>query len=193
MSNKDLDDCRQIMQSVINEMSHRSLFFNGVLNGGFFLTKDGIRFMEFNGRFGDPEGLNILSIFDGSFAGLICILWHKSLAEDRVQFVEQASVIKYLVAHEYPAPSPQTQDFTVDTDAIKKAGCKVFFASAEKRNNEHSYCTLKTSRVVAIGAVANSITDASDRVNAAIDAHVTGNLEFRRDIGSQGYIDSLKV
>ena len=56
-SDKDLDDCKSIMKKIIDEMKSRSLFFNGILNGGFFKTKNGIKFMEFNGRFGDPETL----------------------------------------------------------------------------------------------------------------------------------------
>ncbi len=101
MSDKDLDDCRFIMQKIINEMRSKDLFFNGVINGGFFKTQNGIKFMEFNGRFGDPEGLNILSILEGSFSELLIHIWNKTLSEDVVSFIKKASVTKYLVAKEY--------------------------------------------------------------------------------------------
>ena len=45
MSDKDLDDCKIIMERIIQEMNNRDLFFNGVLNSGFFKTKDGIKFL----------------------------------------------------------------------------------------------------------------------------------------------------
>ena len=63
--------------------------------------------MEFNGRFGDPEGMNILTILKSSFAELLISLWDQTLAEDKVRFIDLASVIKYLVASEYPEKSPR--------------------------------------------------------------------------------------
>jgi len=36
--------------------------YKGVLYGGFMVTRDGIRLIEYNARFGDPEALNVLSL-----------------------------------------------------------------------------------------------------------------------------------
>lgn len=191
MTDKDLADCEYVMQSVINEMRERGLFFNGVLNGGFFITKNGIKFMEFNGRFGDPEGLNILSILKSPLSQLIKDLWHKTLAEKSVDFIKKASVVKYLVAHEYPGASKEVIDFSVDKEGIEKSGLNVFFASAVKKDNQN-YSTLKTSRVVAIGATEDTIEEASKKINHSIDNYITGNLDYRKDIGSKKNIDKLK-
>lgn len=190
MSERDLSDCAHIMKSVINEMKNAGLFFNGVLNGGFFITKHGIKFMEFNGRFGDPEGLNILSIIKSPFSKLIKDLWHQTLSESSVEFIHKASVIKYLVAKAYPEASQEVIDFTVDEENIKKLGVNLFFASAVKKDNQH-YETLKTSRVVAVGAVSNTIEEASQQINFAIDNHIKGNLEYRKDIGSSDNLAKL--
>ncbi len=191
MTDKDLADCEYVMQSVINEMRERGLFFNGVLNGGFFITKNGIKFMEFNGRFGDPEGLNILSILKSPLSQLIKDLWHKTLAEKSMDFIKKASVVKYLVAHEYPGASKEVIDFSVDKEGIEKSGLNVFFASAVKKDNQN-YSTLKTSRVVAIGATEDTIEEASKKINHSIDNYITGNLDYRKDIGSKKNIDKLK-
>ena len=37
------------------------------MNSGFFATADGVKVIEFNARFGDPECMNIMSLFDGSW------------------------------------------------------------------------------------------------------------------------------
>lgn len=190
MSNTDLSDCEHIIQSVINEIKARDMFFNGVLNGGFFKTKSGIKFMEFNGRFGDPEGLNILSILESPLSSLIKDLWHGTLSESSVSFAKKASVIKYLVAPEYPEASQNTISFSLDKEKIEGLGLSVFFASAVKKDHQH-YDTLKTSRVVAIGCLADSIEKASEEINDAIDTCITGNLDFRRDIGSKENLSKL--
>jgi phosphoribosylamine--glycine ligase len=133
MTEKDLSDCQYVMQSVIDEMREKDLFFNGVLNGGFFVTKDGIKFMEFNGRFGDPEGLNILSVLQSPFSQLIRDMWHKTLSEQRVAFVKRASVVKYLVAREYPEASKEVIRFSLDKEKIEELGLDVFFCFSDKK------------------------------------------------------------
>ena len=195
MSDKDLDDCKCIMQKIIDEMKRDGLFFNGVLNGGFFKTKHGIKFMEFNGRFGDPEGLNVLSIIDGSFSELLVHIWNKTLSEDVISFVNKASVVKYLVAKEYPEQSDEVTSFTINEEAIANLGIKIFFASCIK-TGIHQYETLKKSRVCAFSTISDTIEEASLLINNAIDTHVIparkGALEYRRDIGTQKNLDKLK-
>ncbi len=195
MNDKDLDDCIYIMQKIIDEMRSENLFFNGVLNGGFFKTKYGIKFMEFNGRFGDPEGLSILSILKGSFSELLIHIWNKTLSEDVVSFVKKASVVKYLVAKEYPDSSDSVTSFSIDEDAITQKEIKIFFASCV-RTGTHQYETLKKSRVCAFSMVAEDIKTASLMINEAINSHISytgeGQLEYRQDIGSQKSLDKLK-
>lgn len=192
MSDKDLEDCRIIMQRIIDEMSDRKLFFNGVLNGGFFKTKDGIKFMEFNGRFGDPEGLNILSLIEGSFSDLLIHLWNKTLSDDAVSFTPQASVIKYLVAKEYPLPSDEEIVFQLDTDICKRNKVEVLFAACEHRKN-NEYVTLKKSRVVAFIALAKTVEEASEIINTTIAEAFSGNLEYRSDVGSSESLAKLNA
>ena len=190
MDNSDLEDCRTIMQKIIDAMRREGLLFTGVLNGGFFKTRRGIKFMEFNGRFGDPEGLNILSIFEKSFANMIKDMWHKTLSQDSVQFIKKASVIKYLVAKEYPDESDHVTSFKIDENAIKAMNVNIFVASAIKVS-EDQYETLRKSRVIALGAVAEKIEDASNLINQAIEQFIHGDLEYRQDIGSKESLNKL--
>jgi phosphoribosylamine--glycine ligase len=190
MNDKDLQDCRDIMQKIIDAMRNEGLSFNGVLNGGFFKTKGGIQFMEFNGRFGDPEGLNILSILESSFADMIRSMWHKTLSSDKVIFMQKASVIKYLVAKEYPLASNEATQFSMDKKAINELGVNIIFASSIKTAN-NQYQTLKKSRAIAFGTVANTIEEAGERVNQAIEKFVDADLEYRKDIGSSENLKTL--
>lgn len=190
LSENDLDDCKGIMQKILDEMRSKGLLFNGVINGGFFKTRDGIRFMEFNGRFGDPEVLNILSVLDGSFSELLEKISNKTLSDGAVSFLKKASVVKYLVAREYPGEGEPTS-FTIDEQAINNLGIETFFASCV-RIDKNTYKTLKSSRVVALVAISDSVEEASLLVNAAIDAHIKGKLEYRRDIGSKKSLEKLE-
>ena len=191
MTDDDLENCKFIMQKIIDEIRHRDYFFNGVLNGGFFKTKDGIKFMEFNGRFGDPEGLNILSILEGSFSELLIHIWNKTLSDNVISFIKKASVTKYLVAKEYPNESQETSSFFIDEKQINQLGVKIYFGSCVQ-TGQHEYQTLKKSRVVAFSSISDVISDASDIINYVIDTHVSGSLEYRRDIGAKKSLQKLE-
>ncbi len=188
MDDDDLEVCQKIMQKVIDQMAQDQLVFNGVLNGGFFKTTSGIKFMEFNGRFGDPEGLNILSLLNESFSELVQKLWYKTLKD--IAFLDQASVVKYLVAKEYPNPSPTETHYKMAIESIKQDGVETFFSSSEKLTDS-TYTTLKKSRVVALVAIADDIETASNKVNQAIEQHIEGTLEYRPDIGLN--LESLRL
>ena len=191
MTQKDLDDCRTMMERVIDAMRKKGTPFTGVLNGGFFKTKSGIKFMEWNGRFGDPESLNILSILEGSFSKLLKDIWDKTLSNDTIKFAGKASVIKYMVAKEYPDSSRAPIPFLIDEDSVNALGVNLFFASCVQ-TGPHRYETLKTSRVVAFGALGDTIGDASKLVDKAIKDYFRGDLEYRHDIGTQEYVAKLR-
>ncbi len=49
MTHNDLEACKSVMERILKEMRNLGLRFTGVLNGGFFLTRDGIKFMSLTG------------------------------------------------------------------------------------------------------------------------------------------------
>ena len=190
MTDEDFNNCENIMQRIIDDMRSRGLLFKGVINGGFFKTSHGIKFMEFNSRFGDPEALNIMNVLDGSFSKIIVSLWDGTLSKD-IAFAKKASVVKYLVAPEYPSASKDSTVFKVDRQALKQMGVKMYLASCIKK--EERYETLKKSRAVAFVAVSDTIENASLLVDEAIDSHVEApGLEYRRDIGSKTNLEKLQ-
>ena len=136
LSDSDLEDCQTIMQRVIDDMRARGLGFTGVLNGGFFKTADGIRFMEFNSRFGDPECLNIMSVLETPLSEVLARMWDGTLSGSTVSFADKASVCKYLVAREYPSASPDASCFEVDDDSVSRLGVTAYYASCVRAVND---------------------------------------------------------
>ncbi|MGB0884365.1 MAG: phosphoribosylamine--glycine ligase [Flavobacteriales bacterium] len=192
MTDADLESCRDILQRVIDEMRARNLVFNGVLNGGFFKTADGIKFMEFNSRFGDPEGLNVLSVLESSFAELIKSMYYKTLKDSEVKFANKASVIKYIVAKDYPKHSAETTVFELNPETYKAEGVDIIFGSCE-RVEGHQYTSLKKSRVLAFCACADDIETASERINQSIESHFKTNLDYRKDVASTESLQKLEA
>lgn len=191
LNQDDLNDCYKILQATIDALTAKGLHYNGVLYGGFFLTADGIKFIEFNSRFGDPEGINICSLLESSFSQMLIDIYHQRLNPDSVKFAKKASVVKYLVSRDYPNKGPEIE-FTLPANSIKENGGLVHFSAAKKIASENKYKTVSVSRVVAITAIGDSIELAANKVNDLIINYYTdGKLDYRRDIASKDELNKL--
>jgi phosphoribosylamine---glycine ligase len=192
MTQRDYDECLCVIQMVLKALAADGRLFNGVLNTGFFLTEQGLRVMEFNSRFGDPEVMNILGVLDSSFLGLMQSIAAGTLLPGHARFSREACVVKYLVAPEYCVGTAEPHHYTLDTAAIGREGIESFFASSVRGEAPDSYVTTGTSRNVALVATDASIPAAAARIDRAIERHFRGPLDFRRDIGSPPHLASLQ-
>ena len=93
--------------------------FNGVMNSGFFATADGVKVIEFNARFGDPECMNIMSLFDGYWTrGDAAHRRGRARARRTCRCATEASLVLYLVSPDYALrdgrPEPTSSRSTVE-------------------------------------------------------------------------------
>src|SRR5439155_1757590 len=119
-----------IIERVIERLSEQGRHFSGVMNSGFFATADGVRVIEFNARFGDPECMNIMSLFCGDWPAAMESISAGSLSAADVPLREEASVVLYLVSPDYALRPGGPYEFALDRDEIEREGCAVFFSSA---------------------------------------------------------------
>jgi phosphoribosylamine--glycine ligase len=182
-----LEAC-SIVERVIERLAALGRRFNGVMNSGFFATADGVKVIEFNARFGDPECMNIMSLLDGSWPHVMERIADGTLASTDVPLRPEASMVLYLVSPDYALRPGQPIDFTLERQLIEAAGCHVFFSSAVQ-SGEHSYRTVGTSRAVALASTAPTLEQARERVVEA--AATVDVLEWRRDIGQMSYLEGL--
>ena len=178
-----------IIRAVIERLTAQGRHFTGVMNSGFFATADGVKVIEFNARFGDPECMNIMSLLDGSWPEAMKCIAHGRLALANVVVREEASLVLYLVSPDYALRPGPAYDFTLDRARIEGEGCNVFFSSAIQ-TGENAYRTVGTSRAVALTATAPTLEQARQRVVQS--AATVPVLEWRRDVGEMSYLEGLK-
>jgi phosphoribosylamine--glycine ligase len=183
------EEACSIIAAVIEHLRDDGRHFTGVMNSGFFATTDGVKVIEFNARFGDPECMNIMSLFEGSWPAVMEGICAGRLASDDVPLCPQASVVLYLVSPDYALGGGRPYEFDLDEEAIAGAGCEVFFSSAE-RIGPSKYRTVGTSRAVALAATAPELEQA--RALVASGAASVPVLQWRRDVGDPGYLDGLR-
>jgi len=153
--------------------------YRGILYGGFMATADGVRLLEYNARFGDPEVMNVLPVLRGDFLEVCWAIGTGTLDRVRVEFAPEATVCKYLVPAGYPdAP---VRDAVVRVAPLPADGdVRVYYASVRE---EDGRIRMTGSRAIAIVAVAASVARAGEMVEQAIAA-VDGPVTHRRDIGT---------
>jgi phosphoribosylamine--glycine ligase len=194
MTARHYDLACSIIARIIERLARQGRHFTGVMNSGFFATADGVKVIEFNARFGDPECMNIMSLFAGSWPEVMERICAGTLTDSDVPLQREASLVLYLVSPEYAlrtplSPPPRSYRFDLDERRMEDAGCRVFFASAEQTAGK-SYRTVGTSRAVALASTAPTLEQA--RARAATCASWVAPLQWREDVGDEGYLIGLR-
>ncbi|MEX2684227.1 MAG: phosphoribosylamine--glycine ligase [Candidatus Sigynarchaeota archaeon] len=167
--------------------------YKGFLYGQFMKTKKGVKLVEFNARFGDPEAINILPIMTTSFTNVCQSIVDGSLHKMKAEFKNAATVVKYLVPAGYPDKPAVNSPIIVDEDGLKKIGARLYYASVNQKDD--GTIVTSSSRTIGILGIAGTIEQA-EAIAEKGTALVSGNLFHRKDIGSkellQKRIDHMK-
>lgn len=183
LDQNDVQACRELMQNLIKEVNKDNIEFTGVLYGGFFKTSSGIKVIEFNARFGDPECINIMGLLDSNFIDIAKACANGMLSEEICRFKENtASMLVYLVSKNYALGIPQdTFRFSIDQENIEKSGGRVIYSSCIKEGSD--LIPTGVSRLAAITKVGPSLKGIRKEVYELINRSVKGPVEYRADIG----------
>lgn len=155
--------------------------FVGILYGGFMLTRQGIKVIEYNARFGDPEAMNVLSILKTDFLEICLSIMNESLSGVDVQFDSLSTVCKYAVPLGYP--NKPEKGFLVGCDVDNK---NLYLASVKSEGKE---LRAGGSRTAAYVGKSQHIKEAEKLSEEGIRG-VSGNLFHRKDIGTEELIES---
>lgn len=184
LEQQDVDKCVDLIQKTINYVNKDSLEFTGVLYGGFFKTQDGIKFIEFNARFGDPEAMNVLNALDVPFAEVMENIFNQTLSTENCKFSKNNTFLVYIVSKDYAVKkNNEPVIFKLDKNKIREKGVKIYFANA-KEIGENEYTSVSNSRLFAIVAVGEKLEELKSKVYSVINEEVDKVLDYRKDIGT---------
>ncbi|MDG5819005.1 phosphoribosylamine--glycine ligase [Natronococcus sp. A-GB7] len=173
MTEADYEAAVSIMEATVEALEE----YRGILYGQFMLTSEGPKVIEFNARFGDPEAMNTLPVLETPFLDVL------SAARDgdrlpELEFASQATVCKYAVPEGYPTDPKAGAKVQVDEESAGDA--LLYYASVDERD-DGIYTT--TSRAFAVVGVADSITEAEEIAEEALEVAGEEGLHVRHDIG----------
>jgi phosphoribosylamine---glycine ligase len=176
------DRALDILRQAVAALRAEGLPYRGILYGGFMLTTEGPKLIEFNARFGDPEALNALLLYEpGDFAELLMGVATGRVDPDYLRFRLRATVAKYAVPVGYGGRPQGGGILEMDESSIEDLGVRLYFGSVEAAGPGR--VKLTTSRAVALVGEASAIHEAHRRVESAL-AYLKGPFYLRHDIGS---------
>ena len=178
LTKKEWEGEKKMKEGVLSALTaeYREKYI-GILYSSFMATKDGVRLIEYNARFGDPEAMNCLAILESDFVDLCEALVLGRLSSVPVRFANLATVCKYAVPEGYP--DHPIKNTAIDVSSVKNKE-QLYFSAVDIEGGQ---LIATGSRAVAVVGVADTIVEAEKIAEAEIK-RIKGKLFHRPDIGT---------
>jgi phosphoribosylamine--glycine ligase len=166
----------KVLAPVIAEMAARGTPFVGLLYAGLALTDHGLRVIEFNARFGDPETQVLIPRLATPLAQLLYKAATDSLDDVALSWRDESAVTVVLAAQGYPE-SPKTKGAITNIPAISKT--QIFHAGTSLNGVG---LISSGGRVLTVTGLGSDLTEARDRAYRAISQIELEGSFYRSDI-----------
>jgi len=183
MNEGDLEYARLSLWNLITTLQSKGIDYRGPIRGEFIITRNGVLMLDVYATLGDVATLNNFQVLRTQFGEVIRSIVEGSLKP--ISFLENATVVKYLVPEKYPAKTGGKRTrIMVDERQLWNNGTKAYVDSLSVRKDS----IFPTSgRALALCARGKLVEEANANVEAAA-ATIEGKLRHRKDIGSRDYI-----
>lgn len=168
---------------VIRQLAEEGTPFGGLLYCGLILTAQGVRVIEFNARFGDPETQVVLPRLRTPLSGLLLAAATGSLAEQApLEFSDDVCVTVVLASEGYPAGPKTGRQISGIEAAAAVPGVTILHAATARKDNQ----LLATGgRVLSVVARAPDFAEARARAYRALAEIRLDGSHFRTDIAAK--------
>ncbi|MHA7144756.1 phosphoribosylamine--glycine ligase [Arthrobacter sp. TmT3-37] len=170
----------RVAQPVIDEMAHRGTPFAGVLYVGLALTSRGMRVIEFNARFGDPETQAVLARLSTPLGGVLLAAAKGTLDQvDQLKWSPRTAVAVVLASENYPDAPATGRRVRGLRKAAKVDGAHVLHAGTALRDGK---VVSAGGRVLAVVGLGDSLADARTTAYDSLSLIELEGGRFRTDI-----------
>ena len=175
---------QRVLQPMIDAMAARGTPFSGLLYAGLAMTSRGIRVVEFNARFGDPETQVVLARLQTGLGGVLMAAATGKLSEiPPLQWSADAAVTVVIAAQGYPADPRKGDPIGELTAADAVAGVDVLHAGTSI--DDEGAIVSAGGRVLSVTAVGVTLHEARERAYTAVDLITLEGSHHRRDIAAK--------
>lgn len=171
------------MQTAADGLVADGIDYRGVLYGGFMLTPEGPKVLEFNARFGDPETQVILPRLKTDLVEVMLAVAQGRLSEIELAWRDEWAVSVVLASAGYPGSYPKGLEISGIERAEALPGVTVYHAGTTL--DEQGVLRTSGGRVLNVTALGTTFAQARERAYEGCDLIEFEGKTLRRDIGAR--------
>ncbi len=188
VSEADRENAMYITQRVLSALSSEDRMFRGLIYGNFMVTAEGVRLLEFNARFADPEAMNVLSVTEGNLTETLASAAEGSV-KNMLNFENVSTVCRYFVPSGYGEKPVSGSEIRIEEEGVRSSGVMLYFGSV---NAEGGRLLTTASRSFALLAKGDEPWEAAGKIENA-SRFVSGPVYSRRDIGTKEEMERKRM
>ncbi|MGW6272352.1 phosphoribosylamine--glycine ligase [Streptomyces sp. NPDC055060] len=183
---KLVDEVMQsVLQPTVDELRRRGTPFAGLLYAGLAITGRGVRVIEFNARFGDPETQVVLARLKTPLAGVLLAAANGTLADlPPLRWSDDAAVTVVIASHNYPG-TPRTGDPIEGLDDVAAQDAPDAYVLHAGTRRDGDAVVSAGGRVLSVTATGTDLTAARERAYKALSRIRLDGSQHRTDIAAK--------
>jgi len=186
LDEKNINESKQVIENTIQILQGlNGDIYRGIIYGSFIKTHDGIKVIEFNSRFGDPECINVLELLQTDLANIFMSIVNSTLDNQNIEYLNQNIVSKYLVPDFYPDSNCLMSNniYKIDKKWYETNNSNII-SSSINYEDKNLYST-KSRTLVYFITSNESINEIATKINKNLNdlLNKSNTFRFRMDIG----------
>ncbi|MFI5799579.1 phosphoribosylamine--glycine ligase [Streptomyces sp. NPDC051677] len=179
-----------VLQPTVDEMRRRGTPFSGLLYAGLAITGRGVRVIEFNARFGDPETQVVLARLKTPLAGVLKAAATGDLADlPPLRWRDDAAVTVVIASHNYPG-APRTGDPITGLAEVAAEDAPHAYVLHAGTKDDDGAVVSAGGRVLSVTATGADLTEARERAYKAVARIGLDGSQHRTDIAAKAAADA---
>ncbi|MFD3568281.1 phosphoribosylamine--glycine ligase [Streptomyces sp. NPDC058667] len=171
-----------VLQPTVDELRRRGTPFSGLLYAGLAITSRGVRVIEFNARFGDPETQVVLARLRTPLAGVLLHSANGTLEDQpQLSWRDDAAVTVVIASHNYPE-TPRTGDPIEGLDEVAEKDAPHAYVLHAGTKRDGDAIVSAGGRVLSVTATGTDLAQARERAYAAVGRIRLDGSQHRTDI-----------
>jgi phosphoribosylamine--glycine ligase len=173
---------QQVFEPTLTELKRRGIEFKGVLYAGLMMTESGLKVLEFNVRFGDPETQVILPRIAGDLLPAFNACVDGTLSDELIEWRDEHAVTVVMASGGYPGNYDKGKEITGLDSANAMDDVTVFHAGTALNGD---MIVTSGGRVLAVTALGGDLRSAVDRAYKGVEAISFEGAQYRKDIAAK--------
>ncbi len=170
----------KIFLPTMRAMNEEGRMFKGVLYFGLIVTADGVKVIEYNSRFGDPETQVVLPRLKSDLVEIFEAVCDEKLADVNIEWEDNAAVCVVMASGGYPLDYKKGYEISGIEKAEESDDIIVYHAGTKKDGDK---ILTSGGRVLGVTAVGENLDSAIKRAYEAVELIDFCDAHFRHDIG----------